>query len=298
MATDLHRRCVAAAMLALCMLGSASCGGDDGRDSAALAGPGPYIPPTVVETPHYRIHSSATDAQTRDVAGSVEILHAAYAKVLGPGQRHGLLELVLYKDQAEFKANNRSAPWAEAYYREPRSYAYPGSGDNPHHWMLHEATHQLLRQASGFRLRRWANEGVASYFGAGTLRNCVLEPGNPDRNAYPIWWLASMRLSGDLQADIDRGEIIPIEQIVEDTGPPVAQHVNTYYLHYWSLTHYLLEGDGGRHRAAFLALLRDGGDPAEFRRLIGPYAHVQRGWYAHLRGLAERRQVGVADRRN
>lgn len=111
-----------------------------------------------------------------------------------------------------------------------------------------QARHQLLRQASSFRLRKWANEGVAGYFGAGTLRNGVLEPGVPDREAYPIWWLASMRLSGDLQADIDRGDIIPIEQVIEDTGPPIADNVNTYCLHYWRLTHFLWHGDGGRHR--------------------------------------------------
>ena len=285
------------ALLLVCAWAVSSCGDGD-RGPVASTASDPYVPRSVVETPHYRIHSSATGLQTRNVAASVESLHAAYAKVFEPGKQHGLLELVLYEDQATFKANNRSAPWAEAYYREPRSYAYPGSGDNPHHWMLHEATHQLLRQASGFRLRRWANEGVASYFGAGTLRDGLLDPGDPDRNAYPIWWLASMRLSGDLQADIDRGEVIPIEQIVEDTGPPIAQHVNTYYLHYWSLAHYLLEGDGGRHRAAFIALLRRGGEPAEFRRLIGPYAQVQRGWYAHLRGLAEARQAEGTDRRS
>lgn len=256
-----------------------------------MAGQGPYIPQAIVETPHYRIHASATDAQTRDVASSVEALYAAYVKLFGEGRRQGRLDLVLYKDRAEFKANNRSAPWAEAYYREPWSYAYPGDGDNPHHWMLHEATHQLLRQTSGFKLRKWINEGVASYFGVGTLRDGRLDPASPDSNAYPVWWLASMRLSGDIRADIERGEIIPIEQLVEDTGPPVAENVNTYYLHYWSLAHYLLNGDGGKRRDAFLALLQRGGEPAEFRRLLGPYEQVQRGWYEHLRGLAKQQRA-------
>ena len=276
-----------------CVAAFAGCGDGDKR-SASPGPPQPYIPQPVVETPHYRIHSAATQVQTRDVAVAVEALHAAYAKTFGLGPASTRLDLVLYRDQAQFKANNRSARWAEAYYREPRSYAYPGNGNNPHHWMLHEATHQLLRQASGFRLRKWANEGVASYFGAGTLRNGVLEPGNPDRDAYPIWWLASMRLSGDLQADIDRGDIIPIRQLVEDSGPPVGENVNTYYIHYWSLAHYLLQGGGGRYRAAFLQLLQHGGDGGDFERSIGPYAEVQRGWYAHLRELVEGQRAVAA----
>ena len=269
-------------------LAVAACGRDSDRQPEAPHGPAPYIPTRVIQTPHYRIHSAANATQARDVAAAVEALRDAYGRVFGIVAPRERLELVLYRDRAEFKANNRSSPWAEAYYREPRAYGYPGSGDNPHHWMLHEATHQLLRQASGFRLRAWANEGVASYFGAGTLSEGVLDPAKPDRSAYPVWWLASMRLSGDPQADIDRGEIIPLEQIVEGTGPPIAQNVNTYYLHYWSLAHYLLEGDGSRHRAAFLRLLDRGGEPADFRRLIGPYAQVQRGWYEHLRGMQER----------
>ncbi|QIL21312.1 DUF1570 domain-containing protein [Thermomonas sp. HDW16] len=269
---------------AFCLAAGCSDQGGNGRQPGAQQDP--YIPRPVVETTHYRIHSSATDTQTRAVGESVESLYAAYAKVFGQQRQVQRLELVLYKSQAEFKANNRSAAWAEAYYREPRSYAYPGNGDNPHHWMLHEATHQLLRQASGFKLRRWVNEGIASYFGAGTLRDGMLDPMVADAAAYPIWWLASLELSGDMQADIDRGVVIPIEQIVEDTGPPISQDVNGYYLHYWSLTHYLLDGDAGKHRDAFLALVRQGGGPVEFRRLLGPYAQIQRGWYEHLRALA------------
>jgi hypothetical protein len=240
----------------------------------------------VFDTPHYRIHSAATGAQTRAVGDAVEALHAAYRDVFGAGPARDRLELVLYRDRAAFKANNRSTPWAEAYYRAPRAYAYPGDGDNPYHWMLHEATHQLLRQSSGLRLPAWANEGVASYFGAGTLRGGRLDPATPDDDAYPIWWLADSAPSGDLQRDIARGDIIPLGQLVEGTGPPIADHVNTYYVHYWSLAHYLLEGDGRRHRAAFLEVLRRGGDPASFTRLLGPYETVQQGWYAHLQALA------------
>lgn len=247
-----------------------------------------------MDTAHYRIRSAATDVQTQAVGRAVESLYEAYTATFGPGAQQRPLELVLYRDQAEFKANNRSSAWAEAYYLEPRSYAYPGSGDNPHHWMLHEATHQLARQASGFRLRRWINEGVASYFGAGTLREDRLDPAIPDPNAYPIWWVASMDLSGDLQADIARGVVIPLAHIVEENGPPLAGNVNGYYIHYWSLTHYLMHGEGGKYREGFLALVARGGEPAEFRRLIGSYEQIQPGWYAHLHRLVRQRAAAVA----
>ena len=116
--------------------------------------PHPSLPPgaVVLDTPHYRIHSPATAAQTRQVAHAVEALYGRYAATFPHASANRVrLTLVLYRDRAEFKRNNRSRPWAEAYYLPPRSYAYFDAGArNPHHWMLHEATHQLMREVSAF----------------------------------------------------------------------------------------------------------------------------------------------------
>lgn len=137
-------------LLAL-LVAACGCGKREQADSA----PPPFVPAHVVSTPHYRIHTAATRMQTDAVAGALEQLHGAYARVFPlPAQRDGPYQVVLYRDQAEFKRNNRTAPWAEAYYRRPIAYAYPGDGANPHHWTLHEATHQLLAEAGGYRLPR------------------------------------------------------------------------------------------------------------------------------------------------
>jgi len=42
--------------------------------------------------------------------------------------------------------------------------------------------------------------------------------------------------------------------------------------------------------------MRRGGEPAESRRLIGPYAQVQRGWYEHLRELSKQQRTTGAGR--
>ena len=97
-------------------------------------------------TDHYTVETRATDAQTRQVAAAAESLRAAYllqfpeAAARVRGAKH---QLVLYRDRDDFKAHNRSRPWAEAYYLEPACHAYIGEGEpNPTHWMVHEATHQ------------------------------------------------------------------------------------------------------------------------------------------------------------
>ena len=102
----------------------------------------------VLETPHYRVHYTGTLQQAQLIGSAVEKLYTAYISVFPPQgvTASGKLTLVLFKDQAEFKQNNRSSPWAEAYYLAPACYAYFSPGPNRNHWMLHEATHQLARE--------------------------------------------------------------------------------------------------------------------------------------------------------
>lgn len=80
----------------------------------------------VLETPHYRVHYTGTLQQAELIGSAVEKLYTAYTSVFPPQgmTASGKLTLVLYKDQAEFKQNNRSSPWAEAYYLPPACYAY------------------------------------------------------------------------------------------------------------------------------------------------------------------------------
>ena len=259
-----------------------------GKPAAGPSPADPWIPARVVETPHYLIHASATQAQTRIVGDAVEQLRVAYAALLPPRQRDRRLQLVLYADQAEFKRNNRSSAWAEAWYRRPYAFAYPGGGRNPHHWMLHEATHQLLAEVGGYKLRPWLNEGVAAYFGASRLRHDGLHPGEPDPDAYPVWWLDAVAGRAGGTPTFEGDALIRLQRLLEGKGPGIDTGVNAYYVASWSLVHYLIDGDGGAHRAALPALLEQGGDPGAFRQLIGDYAQVEPRWHAHLLALARR----------
>lgn len=243
--------------------------------------------PPITETAHYAITSSATREQTEAVAAAVESLYSSYKSLLPVATASPKFQLVLYRDQQEFKRNNRSSPWAEAYYRRPRSYAYPAQGDNPHHWMLHEATHQLLVEASGYKLRRWLDEGVASYFGASRLEDGQLQLGRPDPSAYPVWRLAGVALDQRGPPAAEGTPLVRLEQIAEGSGPPIGDNVNNYYVCYWSLTHYLMHGENGKHRDALIDMLAEGGSPDAFKRLVGPYEKIEPRWHAHLKMLVQ-----------
>ena len=239
----------------------------------------------LLQTAHYRVHSTATPTQTQEVASAAESLHAAYMSLFADQVAPSTtpLTLVLYRDADEFARNNRSRPWAEAYYLRPACYAYYAVGSaNPHHWMLHEAVHQLNTEVAGWRLPAWANEGVAGYLGASWLENGVLTPGRSDPDTYPIWWLSRMKLTGSLEADVGAVRFIPLRDLLESSGPDINQHVNLYYLHYWGLTHFLFHYENGRYAAAYKQLLARGASTSDFERLIGPIETIEKAWYAYL----------------
>jgi len=259
--------------------------------AAVTPAPDAAFHPTL-ETAHYAIVSHADDAQTKQVADVVEALHRGFLELFPdvPSRRTDghKLQLVLYRDRAHFRANNHSKPWAEAYYLPPTCYAYYAVGErNPYHWMQHEATHQLHTELAGFSRAKWLNEGLASYLGASRIESGTLMPGTADANAYPIWWLSSLYLSGNFDEDVAQGRVIPLRALIEGTGPPIGQHVNLYYIEYWSLTHFLLHHDNGHHAKAYRTLLEGDGSLAEFEAEVGPVEQVQAQWYAYLRSQAE-----------
>jgi hypothetical protein len=245
-----------------------------------------------LDTTHYAIASNAEPGQTQRVGEVLEALHVAYAgffagqlPAVAPGTRH---QVALYRDRPDFQKHNTSRAWAEGFYRKPVCHAYfDATAANPVHWMLHEATHQLDTEWAGFPRTPWVEEGLASYFGTSRLEDGVLSPGTLDPDTYPLWWLGDIGLSGDLERDLAARRIVPLRELIDADGPPVPADVNRYYLGYWSLAHYLLHGENGRHAAAFRTMVQHGGSLEQFEKLVGPVETVQAGWYAHLRAQRE-----------
>lgn len=244
-----------------------------------------------LQTTHFLIDSTAGDSDTAEVGAAAEALHSAwhafFADALRGRPAHtGPLRIRLYAGQAEFKAHNRSRHWAEAYYLHPLSHAYiPRGRRNRHHWMLHEVVHQLNTEVLGRRHPRWIEEGFACYFGASRLRGGMLQPGDVDPDTYPAWWLGDFALSDDPARDVQRRRMIPLRAMLTGKDvPPLSEHVNLHYVQHWTLVHFLMHGDGGRHAAGFRKLMRTDAGLKEFERLIGPVDRIEAAWRTH-RGL-------------
>ena len=247
-----------------------------------------YANRITVETAHYTITSTATPPQTILVGESVESLYTAYTaffKGMIPLKgNQDKLKLRLFRDKQEFSCYNKSSSWAEAFYKYPCCYAYyPEGAPNPYHWMIHEGTHQLNNEVAHFKIEKWINEGLASYYGTSKIKEGKLLPGQIDINTYPIWWLPSLPLSGDIQEDIKSGRIIPLRSLITGNGgPDFNKEFNLYYMHYWSLSHFLLRYNGGQYVEGYKKTMADGGSLESFEKRIGPIDKIQSKWYNYL----------------
>ncbi len=256
--------------------------------------PRPWPAKVVVETKHYAIRSSATEEQTHEIGQVAEIVYSGYLRLMEDLQRtvqpHPRLGIKLFKDRQEFRRCNRVYDWAEAFYRPPYCYQYYSAGEvHPYHWMMHEATHQLNDAAARLRLPQWLDEGLACYVSTSRIVDNALDPGEIDTNTYPVWWIDSMELSGDLNADKKAGTIIPLRTIISGQGgPSMNLRFNLYYLHWWTLTHFLLHYENGKYKEGLSRLIAEGGGPVAFEKHVSPIENVESQWYGYLAELQKR----------
>ncbi len=261
--------------------------------AGAVAGwkfiPRPWHPSITLEAAHHLIYSTATRQQTEETAHSLELLYQAYSNRLGSLDTfqsvHPKLKVKLFKDRAEFRRINPNLGWAEAFYREPYCRAYFSAAEiNPCHWMLHESVHQLNREVAHLHLEKWLEEGLAEYFSTSRLTSNGLVLGEIDPNTYPVWWIDELATSPDLVENIRNGSVIPLRAIITNRGGPrLNSHFNLYYLHWWSLTHFVLESPRCREHA--LELVRRGGGLNAFEQTLGPVDQVQVEWHSYVRRL-------------
>jgi hypothetical protein len=258
---------------------------------AWLYTPRRWSPQVVVETEHYLIQSSATEEQTREIGQVAEIVYAGYGQLMEELERtiqpHPKLGIKLFRDRREFRRINRVHGWAEAFYQPPYCYQYYSAEEvHPYHWMMHEATHQLNDAAAHLRLPQWLEEGLACYVSTSRIVDHSLCLGDIDANTYPVWWLDSMELSGDLEVDKKKGSTIPLQAILSGQGGPrLNRYFNLYYLHWWSLVHFLMHYEDGRYRPGLRRLIAEGGSLPAFERHIGPVASIEKQWYGYLADL-------------
>lgn len=118
----------------------------------------------------------------------------------------------------------------------------------------HEGWHQYSQTIFRESLPLWADEGLATWMeGHRWARDADRPTFNPWRNFERF---------GELREAVREQELIPLEDLLE--GVPQrflkrdgTSRLLTYYAQVWALTHFLVEGEGGKYRAGLERLVED-----------------------------------------
>ncbi|MFC1743051.1 hypothetical protein ACFL35_03580 [Candidatus Riflebacteria bacterium] len=256
-----------------------------------------WSPDIVLESEHFIARSTAAKKSTQIALQKVELLYKIFKKefqannfAFNPDVTK--FKLVIYKTRAEYKRVNPFIGWAEAFYNSFFSCCYQyidEKQNNPYFWMQHEVTHQLVNELLLRKYPKWLNEGIACYFSTGLVKDDEIILGTIDRWTYPIWWLPTLNLSGQIARDVENKRIVRLNDLIRDTEPlPMDAYFNRYYMLWWGTIHFLIHFDNGKYRKSFFDFLKIGGKFKDFAKQFGPVDLVEKEWYSYLYKISER----------
>lgn len=260
----------------------------------------PLVP--LYDSPHYTAASTASPRLTREILSRLEIQRRAYLRELS--LRHpdtaSRLHLRLHRSRREMREMENLPSWAEGMYDDSVCIEYVDpTQNNPWHWSLHEAVHQLNHEVAHLTLPGWANEGVACLFSTSRSHGDSLSLGELDPQTYPIWHYASLHLSGDPEADARAGEIVLAADAIAGRDTSDLSHtVNAHYITWTSLVHYLW----ATNREAWWDWVRHDPTVPGLERRYGSLDTIQARWYRHLQALVSSQRasavpISLRDRR-
>lgn len=231
-----------------------------------------------VETPRYLISTNHSAAAAIDLAERLEDFHCAWRQLffdywstgaalearlqggdqpLGPRRRH---EVILLRNREEYVARLKpDLPQAEltlGIYLDRQQTAFFFAGDDSIRptWH-HEAAHQLFQEmvdakpGIGERGNMWIVEGIASYFESFTRFDTYARVGG----------FESSRLQFARYYGLRDAFYLPLERLSAIDRDQLQKHADIRQLYTESagLTHFLMDGQQGRHRDALVRLLAE-----------------------------------------
>lgn len=217
----------------------------------------------IIRTEHYRLYTTATDSRDRErIALFLEDALAHYTTAITP------LPLPPVRLDTYFMANR--VEWEQITLRlmgesgrelmgiQRGGFASRGIGVYYNLGLYdtlaiasHEGWHQYTQRTFRNPLPVWLEEGIATYMEGHRWNNgIVFTPwGNPER-------FQALR---DAHSD---NELFTLEEILASRPQDHMSSTDDtallrYYAQVWALTHFLVEGESGRHRAMLQSVLKD-----------------------------------------
>jgi hypothetical protein len=232
-----------------------------------------------LETPHFAIVTNHSAKEALELGNQLEELHALWRQVFFrywssgealaarlAGRDEPLarprpkMNVVLVKNRAEYVAHlAASVPQADKtvgiYLNQQRKSFFFAGDTSVYPTWHHEATHQLFQESvpdtveqPGEERNFWAIEGAALYMeslakhdGFWTLGGC---------EANRLQYARYRALAGDFSLPLVELSSLGREKV--QTSADIAKH----YAQAAGVAHFLIDGEGGQHREALVALLK------------------------------------------
>jgi len=252
---------------------------------------------------HYFVFHDAGDDHAALCAKWLERTHDAFYEnfqktAIKPALLKRRLVCLIFTKKDDFlryglKADHIRLPPGGGYYSAETNriaMLHEGAGEKPGTGVFmipHEAAHQLANN-TGLQSRNvmyplWLREGLATNF----------EPTEEDKPFGPMIDGASFR-TRYLKWGMERGTLMPLEQILGMTDPPsgVVMDYNILYCQGWALFRYLLRNRPEQMKTYLVALAKlppgvQKGDKLVqvFEKAFGPLDQFRPVWEEHVKGL-------------
>ncbi len=208
--------------------------------------PGTVIAQTLAEfqTPYYVIHTDLEADDAREAGIRMTRMFEAYrTRTQGfSGEIPDRFQFYLYKSKADYlKAGG--PPGSAGVFSGSILMATAGGAVSPKTWQViqHEGFHQFAKSVIRGDLPTWLNEGMAEYFSHGLFTGDSYYTG-----------LISPEYLARLQDAMKGKRTKSFNQLMAISHDQWNQKlVRENYDQAWSIVHYLVHGEDGRHQAAF-----------------------------------------------
>ena len=254
---------------------------------------------TTYSSLHYLIHTNLTRDEVRAIGAHMDLIFAEYQKRFSSfsSRRQAPFELYLFRKQEQYLAHMKACGIDAAnsggmfVYSERAkglfTFVQGKSRAVTFETLQHEGFHQFAFDYIGPGLPVWVNEGLAQYFQDGLLIS----------GAMNLGLVNGTRLAA-VKAGLKTTSAADFDRLIKMTDAQWAATLITkpkesglLYDQAWSVTFFLIHGDGGRYRPnfeSFLTLLSKDLPPAEaFAQAFGSpdTSSFYKRWNAYIQAL-------------
>lgn len=236
---------------------------------------------TEVRTPSLRVVTNGSAGDAREVASNFERLGVVLTQISQISTRTDVPLTILavksgkqLRDITGLDRQNLAGLFAPGHDMNVVVIRLDLERESRYQVAYHEYVHLLVHQTIG-RLPVWLNEGLADFYAESRLETDSVLVGMPASTSLAL---------------LQERSLLPIDTLVavDQSSPHYTEdnRATVFYAQSWALTHFLMFGDEGAHRAKMFALLEaseKGATPAEAaRQAFGDLAVFEKQFRAYI----------------